>query len=535
MLSEDKYFETLTEDELWQRYCGFLDLSIDEFMEIQEELLMDEIEQVADSTLGKKIMGNRKPKNMEEFRQIVPLTTYDDYEPYLSEQREDVLAVKPYRWCHTSGKGGRFKWFPLTVEIFDKTCRNFLSSCILASCSKKGEVNIGPGLRFLAIWPPPPYPSGTSIEYFAQHFTYHHIPPHEMVKDLEIQERMQKGFQIALRDGVDVLGAISSVLVRMGEGFAEQTRKMQFSPSMLHPKVIFRMLRAKLRSTKEKRVLLPKDLWSPKAIVCGGMDTNVYKDDIARYWGNEPFDFYVSTETLFVAVTPWNNKALTFIPDSVFLEFIPYEEQLKHKEDKDYQPSTVLLSEVEEGKLYEVVITQFHGMPLLRYRLNDIIKVVFLKDEETGINLPQIVIQGRVGETIGLAGLCDLDEKTVWQAIVNTGIKYIDWTARKEYDENQTFLRIYLELKEEKEPTEIASMIDEQLKMVDIDYKDVSAYLNLQPVRATLLSRGTFWEYMQEKRKEGADIAQLKPIHMNASDAVIQQLLQLSEVARKER
>ena len=85
MLSEDKYFRDLTEAKLWQRYCGFLDLSIDEFMDIQEELLMDQIDRVADSVLGKKIMGKRKPKSVEEFRRMVPLTTYDDYEPYLSE------------------------------------------------------------------------------------------------------------------------------------------------------------------------------------------------------------------------------------------------------------------------------------------------------------------------------------------------------------------------------------------------------------------------------------------------------------------
>lgn len=112
MLQEDKYFQTLNEAELWQRYCGFLDLSIDEFMDIQKELLIDEIEQVSDSLLGKKIMGGRKPQSVEEFRRVVPLTTYDDYEPYLSEQQEDVLAEKPVFWCHSAGRGGYFKWVP---------------------------------------------------------------------------------------------------------------------------------------------------------------------------------------------------------------------------------------------------------------------------------------------------------------------------------------------------------------------------------------------------------------------------------------
>ena len=34
-----------------QRYCGFFDLSIDDFMDIQKELLIDQIEMVSDSTL----------------------------------------------------------------------------------------------------------------------------------------------------------------------------------------------------------------------------------------------------------------------------------------------------------------------------------------------------------------------------------------------------------------------------------------------------------------------------------------------------
>jgi len=533
MLPEDKYFQTLTEAELWQRYCGFLDLSIDEFMDIQKELLMDEIDRVADSTLGKKIIGNRKPKSVEEFRRILPLTTYEDYEPYLSERQDDALAIKPHLWCHSSGKGGRFKWFPLNSEALEKSNQHFLGSAILALANKKGQVNIAPGFRFLASYPPPPYTSGSAVRFFAQHFSYQAIPPPEMVKDMEFQERMQKGFQIALKDGVDILGAISSVLVRIGEGFTEHTRRMNFSRSMLHPKVILRLLQAWLRSKRERRGILPKDLWSPKAIVAGGMDTSIYKDDIAYYWGREPFDFYVSSETIFVAMQTWNKKAMTFLPDSVFLEFIPHDESLKHQDDENYQPSTVLLNEVEEGKSYEVIITQFYGLPLIRYYLNDIIRIVSLKDEETGVNLPQFVIQGKVNETVNLAGLATLDEKTIWQAIANAGIKYIDWTACKEYDQNQTFLRLYLELKEEKEATEIATMIDEQLKIVDTDYNDIHTYLKLQPVRVTLLSRGTFRLYTEEKRREGADLAHLKPTHVNAPEAVIQRLLQLSEVTKE--
>jgi len=263
----------------------------------------------------------------------------------------------------------------------------------------------------------------------------------------------------------------------------------------------------------------------------GGMDTAIYKDDVAHYWGSIPYEIYAGTETLILAMQAWNKGGMVFLSDMVFLEFIPYEEVLKLQDDKHYQPSTVLLNELEEGKLYEVVITHFYGMPILRYRLNDIIRVIATKDDEAGIKLPQIIVQRRVGEVINLAGLAHLDEKMLWQAIANTGLKHTDWVACKEYDQNQSFLRVYLELNEEKELTTVGAMIDEQLKIVDVDYRDIDSYLSLQPVRVTLLSPGTFQRYTEEKRKEGAALTSLKPAHINPPEVVVQRLLELCEVS----
>jgi hypothetical protein len=533
MRVEDKYFRTLSQDELWQRYCGFLDLSADRFIEIQKSLLMDEIELVSDSVLGKKIMKNRKPKTVEEFRSIVPLTSHDDYEPYLGNRQDDALAVKPAIWCHSSGTGGYFKWVPHSREILDKAVRYYLAICILASCDKKGEVNIRPGFRFLTVVAPQPYASGFVVPAFLDRFSAKLMPPDEQTRTTDLRERIQKGFQMGLREGVDIIGALASLLVRMGEEVGGQARSMKPSLSMLHPKLLFRLVQAWLRSKIERRGILPKDLWRPKGIIVSGLDTAIYKEDVAYYWGRLPYELYTGTEGLVYAVQDWNKNELVFVPDMVFLEFIPYEELRKLQEDKKYQPATVLLNELKEGELYEIVITQLYGMPLLRYRIKDLIKVVAVRDEKAGINLPKIAFQRRTDEVINLAALCQLDEKTIWQAITNTEIKYGGWTACKEYDGGRTFLRIYLELNEDREPDELALMIDNELKIVDTDYKDIGAYLGLQPVRITLLSPGTFQRYVEEKIKEGADLAQLKPAHVNPPNAMIQRLLKLSEQLSK--
>jgi hypothetical protein len=530
MLSKDRYFQDLSEAELWQRYCGFLELTIDEFMDIQRGLLMDQIDRVSDSILGKKIMGDRKPKSVDEFRQLVPLTTYDDYEPYLSQKQEDALAEKPYLWCHSAGRGGLYKWVPYGSQFLEVVINRTLGGFILAlSEGKKGQVNLLPGSRILAILPPPQYATGSTFEVMAKLFPFKVIPPFETTEQLEFEDRVQLGFDTALKDGVDLIIGIASILVRIGGAFTEHAQSIKLSWHMLHPKVINCLLRAWLRSQREKRSILPKDLWPVRATATGGVDTAVYKEDLTRYWGVEPYEFYGCTEIGLAAFHAWNKKNLTFSPDNAFLEFLPDDERLKHEEDARYQPKTVLMNEVEEGKLYELVVTQFYGMPLLRYRVKDLFRVISLKDNEAAIELPQMVFQRRTDDVINIGSMAWLDEKTIWRAIANTGINYTDWAACKEFNQNQGFLRLYIELKEVRESTEVADMIDEQLRAVDTDYKDIKYYLGYQPVMVRVLSPGTFHRYMEEKKKEGADLAHLKPEHMNPSESAIKRLLQLSE------
>ncbi|MEE9315585.1 MAG: GH3 auxin-responsive promoter family protein, partial [bacterium] len=358
------------------------------------------------------------------------------------------------------------------------------------------------------------------------------IPPLETMETMEFQARMQKAFQMALKSGVDVIGALGSVLVKVGEGFEGKRRKSKFSLSMLNLQIMLRLLRAIWHSKREKRPILPKDLWPAKAIVTGGVDTSIYKQDIGRYWGSEPYEFYVCAEGCVVAAQTWARKGMVFMPDAIFIEFLPYEPGVEERENRPNKADTLLLNELEAGKSYEVVITQLYGMPLLRCRMKDVIKVVALADEETGVNLPHFIFQCRIGETINLGGLCDLDEKTIWQAITDTDIKCVEWSARKEYEQNQTFLRLYIELKESLEADKIGRLIDKQLKIVDTDYRDLDYYLNLQPIRITMLSSGTFERYREEKVKEGADLAHLKPSHMNAPDAIIKRLLELNETEK---
>ena len=78
-------------EEIWQKYCSFLDLSLSQYMTIQRSLLMEQVELFANCELGLKIMKGQHPRTVEEFRRMVPLTKYEDYAELLLSKNNNVL------------------------------------------------------------------------------------------------------------------------------------------------------------------------------------------------------------------------------------------------------------------------------------------------------------------------------------------------------------------------------------------------------------------------------------------------------------
>jgi len=107
---EAELFRAGKYEELWERCCSFIDLRLEDFMGIQRRLLLEQLELLKKCELGKLIMRGAKPKTLEEFREQVPLTTYNDYAPYLLKRKMDVLPRKPILWqCKPSGGGGCYR------------------------------------------------------------------------------------------------------------------------------------------------------------------------------------------------------------------------------------------------------------------------------------------------------------------------------------------------------------------------------------------------------------------------------------------
>mgnify|MGYP000112008177 FL=1 len=190
---------------------------------------------------------------------------------------------------------------------------------------------------------------------------------------------------------------------------------------------------------------------------------------------------------------------------------------------------TVTLAEVEAGKRYELVLTNLLGGVFVRYRVGDLIEITALRDEELGVGLPQMIFHARADDVIDLANFTRLTEKGVWQALEHSGVPYVDWTARKEYEGQQIILHIYLEPKNPaSDPGAVREQVRQGLVSTDRFYADLQSMLGMDPLRVTLLSPGTFRRYALARQAEGMDLAQLKPAHMNVPDRILQKLLQAS-------
>lgn len=528
-------------EELWQMCCGFLSLNINDFMDIQERLLLQQLELLGKCPLGEKIMRGARPKTVEEFRRVVPLTTYKDYCPELLEKNEEVLPAKPSQWVHTSGKSGEYpcKWVPLTPEFSREMSVISYGVGIFSSCKDWGDLSQASDCpRIVYAVAPRPYMSGAMAQMLELQTPSKYMPPLEEAEGLSFEERIKQGFKQALSEGFDYFFGLSLVLVSAGNRFSQSSSKSAVLPLLLKPRAMLRLIKGMVKSKLARRPMLPRDLWSIKGIMSGGLDSWVYKDKIKELWGRYPLDVYAATECGILATQTWDYGSMTFVPNLNFLEFVPDDEHLKWQMDRSYQPKTLLLDELEEGKEYEIVVTNFHGGVMVRYRIGDMVRITSLRNEKLGIEIPQMAFSRRADDIIDF-GVTRLTEKVIWQAIENSGIPYEDWIARKETGENMA-LHIFIELKDGSQATEADVANAVYKKIIETDEKvseaaeirgDFTNFIDFK-IDVTLLPGGTFASYIEQKRAEGADLAHLKPPHINPSEETLTLLVTKPEKTR---
>lgn len=519
-------------ERVWQRHCGFLDLTLTEFMEIQERLMEEQLALATQSNLWISVFGDvLEDLDIDSFRHLVPMTTYADYEPFLVGHPEDVLSRPIAAWARTSGRGGKPKWVPYTPEGYLYLGIAGLGAGVLSAARHRGDIQIRLNDIAVSNLPARPYLSGLMLEAANELFHYNHIPPLNDTDTLTFQERTAAAYQQAMIQGMDLLGAMTLVIVKMGEMFESGALRQngEFSWSALHPKLIGRYIQATLKARREGRnFILPRDLWNLKGLQCGGTDTFLYREQVKEYWGVYPHESYGCTEAGILATQAWDHLDMTFYPSTAFFEFIPEEAWARERLEGVQPTKTLLMDQLEEGKRYEVVISSFYGGPFLRYRMHDLVEVTRLQNEELDIRLPQFRFVGRSGDFIDLSGFAGLiDEKQLLTALHSGGVIYEDWVITKEIESTEPYLHLYIEMKPDSRLSsdEIMHRFHHGLEDLNPEYANIQLMLGFVPVRVSQLSPGTFQRYIGEQVKRDADLSHLKPNRMQPPAEAVALLL----------
>lgn len=518
--------------EIWNQYCGFLDLNMEEYMNIQKRLMEEQISLWSNSTIGKTILKGKNPGNIEEFREMVPLTDYEDYADILLRKDGDSLPGNPVIWIQTTWEGGKhpIKVAPYTRSMLDTFRNNVVACLLLATSQEKGKFSYEEGDKMLYGLAPLPYATGLLPLLLGEETDIRFLPEVKEAVNMSFSQRNKLGFKLALQKDVELFFGLGSVAYAVSQSLASSGAGSKDLASLLKcdPHMLYRMAKAKRLSKKENHPIRPKDLFGLKGFMVAGTDNRCYKDELEELWGIRPMEIFAGTEPSLIGTESWTRKGMYFFPDSCFYEFITEADMEKNEEDPSFVPHTLLMDEVVPGEIYELVLTVLKGGAFARYRCGDMYRCVGLSNREDGTRIPRFEYIDRVPSIIDIAGFTRISENGITSAIRLSGLPVHNWAAAKEFNENnRPFLHMYVEvekgaLAERAVSSEILKeILSTYFKYIDQDYRDLKKILGMDPLVVTILKCGSFGAYSE---KYGKTLR-----HMNPSRRELAELIRMQE------
>lgn len=510
--------------DIWNEFCGFLQLTLSDYMEIQDRLLREQLQLWCNCGIGQRLISGKAPTCMEDFRQRVPLTSYIDYADILLNKRENMLPQKPAIWLETTWEGGKhpIKTAPYTESMLESFQHNLLTVGTISSSDINHRAKLRTGDKTLFGLAPLPYVTGLFPYLLHDELHFNYLPPVEKANKMSFVQRNKEGFKMGLKDGIDVFYGLTSVIQYITENFARSVadsgsggeskiRKL----TKLSPKMLFRYLRAKEVCKNENREILPRDLFKLKSLVCAGTDTDSYKESLKNAWGVTPHEIFAGTELSLIASETLNHSGMVLFPNACFYEFIPESEVLHNISNPDYIPNTLLLNELEDGQNYELVITNLKGGVFARYRIGDMFRCVSKHGDST-TRLPLVKYVDRVPNIIDICSFTRISENSIRDVIELSRLPISNWCAKKEYDENRKpYMHMYVEMETNAVDTAAISqqVLREHLKVYfkyfDTDYDDLEKMLGIDPLKITIIPCGSFLKF---EKSMGHKIRRMNPV-----------------------
>ena len=518
--------------------------------ETQEKLLMSIIEKNKNTEYGKKI-GFDKIHSIEDFQRIVPLTTYDDYADYVDRMIDGeenlIMASKCHRYCSSSGSVGRPKILPKSGrDLFYMQSVGFAATPACASLwfGKKG-------IKF-------PKQVGTVAVILTGHkmkdgkmcngagqvpFTYlkpisefFMTTPNDFMypenEDAVDSTYFHLRFALENRDVTYIGSMVVTLLTIMFEYFennwemvCNDIEKGTIDPSVKCPEELRAKWEKKFKPNPKRAAEIrkecakgfdspiaprvwPKFMWSYGMV---GSTLQFYVNKLRKYIGDAPIHNmgYAAAEGYMAMPIELNVNDAVLMPKSVFFEFIPMD---------DYDSGKFLtLDQLEEGKEYEIVVTNFSG--LYRYKIEDVIRVTGFYNKT-----PKMEFLYRNNLAMNIANEKTTTQMVDWAAGETQKKLGISFKGYSFYgDTESTIVRYMLLAEPDGEISadlipEIEKTLDEYLNESNEKYFKYRRWNMIDAPKVCLLKKDTYADYREMLKKQGKVLNQIKPVTVINTD-----------------
>ena len=517
-------------------------------VETQEETLKKIMKRNKDCEYGKKY-DFASINSIREFQDKVPLSTFEDYAPMIDRMVENgekniITSSKVIRYTSSSGSVGKPKLQPKTAkDLWNMQCMGFAATpaCAARWFKKQGKfkklpTQMGPLVLTLTGHK---LDNGKQVNGAAQvPFTYltpilkyFTTTPIDILYPEDSENTDVSYFQLRFcleRKDITYLGSMVITLLTTMFEYMEQNWEMicndiekgTIDPSVKCPKSLRDKYSKKFKPNPQRAAELRREfgkgfdtaepiakrIWPDLCWGYGmiGSTLSAYTAKLRRYVGDLPMHNmgYAASEGYMAMPVELNATDYVLLPRSLVYEFLPV--------DADEGTRPLTLGEIEVGKDYEIIVTNFSG--LYRYRLLDVVHVTGMYN-----NSPRIEFLYRTNIGMNLA-----NEKTTTQML--------DWVAdqiEKQFDISLKGYSYYAhsqcatphyvllvetddEIASRKE--EIEKFVDESFRQCNEKYEKYRSWNMIHPAEVLELQPNTNDDYKSMLVAQGRVLNQIKPV-----------------------
>ena len=233
-----------------------------------------------------------------------------------------------------------------------------------------------------------------------------------------------------------------------------------------------------------------------------------YTIRLRKYTGkNIPYDYltYGASECLIGAARRTGDTSYVLLPETGFFEFIPIDARDENR--------TCTIGELEQGKDYEIVVTNLSGF--YRYRMNDVVRVTGFYNEA-----PTIEFLYRKNQMISIAGEKTNDEAMRWTIArfhEDTGILVRDYSVYADTDHKPGRYVILIEPEEEIAPEMLQKcrdIIEQRLGEANPSFGTKIGMGILGRTKLCVVQQETYMLYRETLAYKGISPNQIKPVRI---------------------